>query len=145
MLTVCSLRGLTRSVQTATLKMPRDSWQTRDDARSIQQNICGVYDFAHPGGVFDVHLRSNGRFFAPKFVAAKSSWRLSTSESSCNSCKVGPQNRLHIEWGKYGRYTLEMDKNDKLPGFAGAVDGNPEDWRKVDACPLRPHFLSNKI
>ena len=33
----------------------------------------GVYDFEHPHGVFDVHLRSNGRFFAPKFQC-KAKW-----------------------------------------------------------------------
>ena len=51
----------------------------------------GVYDFTHPCGSFEVHLRPGGKFFAPKFQT-KSSWMLSG-------------NALGVDFGKYGART----------------------------------------
>ena len=38
------------------------------DAEAIAK-LVGIYDFEHAGGAFDVHLRPQGKFFAPKFQA----------------------------------------------------------------------------
>lgn len=85
------------------------------------KDLVGVYNFHHAGGTFDVHLRSTGpdgwRFFCPGFQA-KSTWYLQNDE-------------LHIDWGKYGKYTLAIeDKACKT--FSGSADGKPESWRKMD-------------
>ena len=37
---------------------------------------------------------------------------------------------LKIDWGKYGKYTLQLkDKGTKY--FEGSADGRPESWRKM--------------
>ena len=41
----------------------------------------GVYDFEHPHGVFDVHLRSKGRFFAPDYEAPTDEYVKNNQES----------------------------------------------------------------
>jgi len=76
----------------------------------------GIYDFQHAGGSFDVHLRSGGRFFAPKFQT-KASWTLDS------------ENKLFIDWGKYGKYELLVNPADK--SAAGSAQGKPESWRKM--------------
>ena len=99
---------------------------------------------------FDVHLRSNGRFFAPKFPA-KATWEL--KEGSV----------LFIDWGKFGarfssdlsstrlsqrmrsiparpqrptsdppspgKYEIKMDVAAKTG--SGSAQGKPESWRKM--------------
>ena len=91
------------------------------------RKLHGVYDFAHPGGVFEVHLRSGGRFFAPKFPE-NSVWTCS------NACCADGQTccQLQIEWGKYGQYDLTMDMAALPPCCSGSAKGNPENWRKVN-------------
>ena len=88
--------------------------------------IYGVYEFAHPNGTFEVHLRSKGRFYAPKFPE-KSVW--TCTNECCLDGKICCQ--LQIEWGKYGRYQLDMDMSALPPCCSGSVAGNPESWRKV--------------
>jgi len=96
------------------------------------------------GRSFDVHLRSGGRFFAPKFQS-KASWTLDS------------ENKLFIDWGKYGgaarpakpnggahpaplltppprrrgagKYELLVNPADK--SAAGSAQGKPESWRKM--------------
>jgi hypothetical protein len=88
--------------------------------------LYGVYDFAHPKGVFEVHLRSGSRFFAPKFPE-NSVW------TCTNACCADGQTccQLQIEWGKYGQYDLTMDMAALPPCCSGSAKGNPENWRKV--------------
>ena len=78
----------------------------------------GIYNFSHPGGVFEVHLRSANRFFAPAFPC-DSTW---TSESS---------GKILIDFAKYGKYALEIDANGFLPTFAGSAVGAPDEWRQM--------------
>ena len=82
----------------------------------------GVYDFTHPRGSFEVHLRPGGRFFAPMFPA-KTLWM----------CTAGPTGQLLIQWAQYGQYALSMDASSPIPSFTGSVVGRSEDWRKVFA------------
>ena len=77
----------------------------------------GVYDFEHPHGVFDVHLRSKGRFFAPKFQC-KAEW---------HATEAGV---LEIKFGKYGEYRLEIT-DPATRSFSGSAVGKPESWRKM--------------
>ena len=97
-----------------------------DKSQSKWTKLHGVYDFAHPRGVFEVHLRSGGRFFAPKFPE-KSKWKCT------NECCADGKTCCHlqIEWGKYGQYALEMDEASVPPCCSGSVKGNPENWRKM--------------
>ena len=85
--------------------------------------LYGVYEFEHPGGVFDVHLRPMGKFFAPKFQAAKTTW-------TCTEA-----GELSIEFAKYGQYKLEIT-DPATRSFAGSAIGKPESWRKVRASPI---------
>ena len=83
--------------------------------------LLGVYHFEHPKGSFEVHLRSEGRFFAPKFQA-RASWVITEG------------GQMTIDWGKFGQY--EMNLTDPATrAFQGSVLGQPENWRKVLAAP----------
>merc|ERR1719502_1278440 len=86
------------------------------DASGIAK-LIGIYDFQHPGGNFEVHLRPDGKFFAPKFQA-RASW-------NCTESGV-----LSIEWGKFGQYMLEL-KDPATRYFEGSAVGKPESWRKM--------------
>ncbi len=90
----------------------------------LEQRLHGVYDFSHPDGEFEVHLRSGGRFFAPKFPA-KSFWTVTVDANNCG--------KLHIAWAKYGQYVLALDNNGSSPSFSGSLVDHPEAWRKVHA------------
>ena len=79
--------------------------------------LIGIYTFEHPGGSFDVHLRSKGRFFAPRFQA-RATW---------NCTEAG---ELFIDWGKYGQYKLDI-VDPATRAFSGAAVGKPESWRKM--------------
>ncbi|KAL1527985.1 hypothetical protein AB1Y20_009356 [Prymnesium parvum] len=79
----------------------------------------GVYDFQHPGGNFEVHLRSKNRFFCPKFQA-KATWELK---------EEGGEHKLYIDWGKFGKYELVVDLASKAA--SGSAVGKPESWRKM--------------
>ena len=79
-------------------------------------DLEGVYDFAHPGGTFDVHLRPGGRFFAPLFQA-RASWSLAEDQ------------RLLIDFQKYGRY--ELTRLEGSAEFEGSAVGDPSNWRKM--------------
>ena len=79
--------------------------------------LLGIYNFQHAGGTFDVHLRPKGNFFAPKFQA-RASW---------NVTEAG---ELHIEWGKYGQYRLDL-VDPPTRSFSGSAVGKPESWRKM--------------
>ena len=57
--------------------------------------LVGVYDFTHPHGTFQVHLRPGGKFFAPQYQA-KATW------------VVTEAGQLSIDWGKYGQYELQL-------------------------------------
>jgi len=85
--------------------------------------MVGVYNFEHAGGSFEVHLRTQSRFFCPKFQA-KASWY------------VNEQDVVFIDWGKYGTYELTLVKVDdptdpKVLEFTGSATGKPESWRKM--------------
>lgn len=84
---------------------------------SALAKLVGVYDFQHPGGTFEVHLRSQGRFFAPNFQA-RANWTVTEGGV------------MSIEWGKYGNYTMEI-KDPATRYFEGHAVGKPESWRKV--------------
>jgi hypothetical protein len=89
----------------------------------------GVYDFIHAGGQFDVHLRSGGRFFAPKFQA-RANWTVTEA------------GEVTIEWGKYGQYKLDLvDPPKRL--FEGSLIGKPESWRKMSL--KRPFTTAEKM
>lgn len=92
------------------------------DAEAIAK-LVGIYDFEHAGGAFDVHLRPQGKFFAPKFQA-RAFW-------TCTEA-----GELFIEWGKYGQYKLEL-ADAASRAFAGSAVGKPESWRKVMTTPNR--------
>jgi hypothetical protein len=82
------------------------------------KDFMGVYTFEHAGGSFDVHLRSQERFFAPKFQA-KATWHMNLEMTVIN-----------IDWGKFGKYELTMtDAGTKA--FSGSAVGKPESWRKM--------------
>ncbi len=85
-------------------------------------SLEGVYDFEHAGGVFDVHLRPGGRFFAPKYQAGGATWELGTADDGGRL--------LLIDWKKYGKYELKLDGGDARSLSGGAV-GKPESWRKM--------------
>ena len=87
------------------------------------KKLLGVYDFTHPGGAFEVHLRSRSRFFAPNFKE-NSMWR-------CDRSADASTYQLLIEWGKYGRYALDMDMAAHPPCCAGSAIGQPENWRTM--------------
>ena len=94
------------------------------DADAIAK-LTGVYDFEHPGGVFEVHLRPEGKFFAPKFQA-RANW-------TCTEA-----GEMFIEWGKYGQYKLQIT-DPATRAFAGSAIGNEASWRKVrDASAVLP-------
>lgn len=80
---------------------------------------AGVYDFHHPGGTFDVHLRSGGHFFAPMFKARGCTWEQTEDK------------HLLIDFGKFGDYRLDM-KNEEPPEFEGSAVSQPSNWRKMN-------------
>ena len=100
------------------------------DAEAIAK-LVGVYDFEHAGGAFDVHLRPQGKFFAPKFQA-RASW-------TCTEA-----GELFIEWGKYGQYKLEL-ADAATRAFAGSAVGKPESWRKVTPSPHPPRKEKTRL
>jgi hypothetical protein len=79
--------------------------------------LVGVYEFQHPKGSFIVHLRTKGRFFAPKYQV-RATW---------NITEVG---ELSISWGKYGNYEMEI-KDPSTRYFEGNAVGDKANWRKV--------------
>lgn len=79
--------------------------------------LLGVYNFQHPGGQFDVHLRPGGRFFAPNFQA-RASW------------SVSEDGEMFIEWGKFGQYKLSIT-DPAARAFEGAAVSNAQSWRKM--------------
>ena len=85
--------------------------------------LIGVYEFVHPSGQFEVHLRPEGKFFAPKFQA-RANW-------TCTE-----NGELFVEWGKYGQYKLDI-KDPATRYFEGCAIGKPESWRKVP-CAFEP-------
>lgn len=85
----------------------------------------GVYNFEHAGGVFDVHLRSKGRFFCPKFQAAKATWSLGMVEGQGKGV-------VYIDWQKFGTYELApTEAGEGVRTFQGSATGKPESWRKM--------------
>jgi hypothetical protein len=81
-------------------------------------DLLGVYTFQHAGGEFDVHLRSQERFFAPEFQA-RASWHTNLEGDTIN-----------IDWGKFGKYEMKLtDKETRA--FSGSLVGKPESWRKM--------------
>jgi len=80
--------------------------------------LVGVYEFQHPKGSFIVHLRTKGRFFAPKYQAIGATW---------NITEVG---ELSISWGKYGNYEMEI-KDPSTRYFEGNAVGDKANWRKM--------------
>lgn len=88
------------------------------DRKQFLDSLVGVYNFTHAGGTFDVHLRSNERFFAPQYQA-KSTYSLNAAGDL-----------LSIDWGKFGKYDLKVvDKAEKE--FSGSARDKPESWRKM--------------
>lgn len=77
----------------------------------------GIYDFTHPGGTFDVHLRPGGRFYAPQFQA-RATWDISEDK------------KLRIDWAKFGKYDL-TPKGTSPPSFEGSAVGDLKNWRKM--------------
>jgi len=85
-----------------------------------------------------VQLRSGGRFYCSRFQAPRATWSL---DPSCMSAAGGAANTgfgppvheltadLRIEWGKFGKYSLEMDLLSKAA--SGSAVGNPDSWRKM--------------
>ena len=102
----------------------------RDDTSG---RLVGVYEFAHPNGVFEVHLRPGGRFFAPNFPSKASAWKC---DNSC--CADGPC-QLLIEWGKYGQYALDIDTAAVPLCCSGSVKGDLQQWRKVSVLSAFQH------
>ena len=88
----------------------------------------GIYDFTHVGGTFDVLLRPGGRFFAPMFQA-KATWRIT------------PDQRLLIDWAKFGKYDLALTAKSP-PAFDGSAVGQPDNWRKMK---LREPFSTAEL
>ena len=84
---------------------------------SALAKLVGVYEFQHPGGTFHVHLRTQGRFFAPNFQA-RATWNITEG------------GELFIDWGKYGQYKLQL-VDPATRAFEGAAVGKPESWRKM--------------
>ena len=37
--------------------------------------------------------------------------------------------KLHINWGKYGKYELALDEDGQ--NMAGSAEGDPSNWRKA--------------
>lgn len=85
-----------------------------DSYLAAVQSMEGVYTFTHPGGEFEVHLRSKGRFWAPRFQC-KSTWVL------------GSEGDLRVDFAQYGQYAFERTED----GFSGAAVGKPEQWRRM--------------
>ena len=81
---------------------------------AAREEALGVYSFAHPGGEFEVHLRTKGRFWAPTFKC-KSTWQLDS------------EGTLSIDFQQHGKYAL-MSMED---GFVGSAVGKPESWRRM--------------
>ena len=91
----------------------------------------GVYKFEHPGGEFEVHLRPELRFFAPKFQA-KATWHITET------------GELTIDWGKFGQYALQL-KDPPTRTFEGSAVGKPENWRKVRIARAEPSHARTKL
>ena len=79
--------------------------------------LVGCYKFYHPGGEFLVHLRPEGKFFAPQYQA-KATW------------VVTEAGLLTIDWGKYGNYELQLT-DPATRAFEGSFVGQPSNWRKM--------------
>ena len=91
----------------------------------------GVYKFEHPGGEFEVHLRPELRFFAPKFQA-KATWHITET------------GELTIDWGKFGQYALQL-KDPPTRTFEGSAVGKPENWRKGRIARAEPSHARTKL
>lgn len=81
-------------------------------------SFIGVYNFEHPGGKFEVHLRSDERFFAPLYQT-KSTW-----------CFDAAGKLMTIDFAKYGVYELNLE-DETAKSFSGSAKGKPENWRKM--------------
>lgn len=79
--------------------------------------LVGVYDFTHPHGTFQVHLRPDGKFFAPQYQA-RATWVVTES------------GHLSIDWGKYGQYELDLT-DAATRAFKGSFVGQPDNWRTM--------------
>jgi len=103
------IRTTKSRAQTACATASNDVWLAA--VREAQ----GVYSFSHPGGEFEVHLRSKGRFWAPKFQC-KSTWVLGSEGDT-----------LDVDFAQFGKYTFEQTED----GFSGSAVGKPENWRRM--------------
>mmetsp|Transcript_371 Transcript_371/g.942 ORF Transcript_371/g.942 Transcript_371/m.942 type:complete len:199 (-) Transcript_371:252-848(-) len=77
-------------------------------------DLPGVYSFIYAGGEFPVHLRTQGRFFAPQYQA-RASWELDG-------------NTIKIHWAQFGKY--ELTTQDGI-NWEGSYVGEPANWRKM--------------
>jgi len=102
--------GPRRGVQmSATTVAPNEEWL------AAVQDAQGVYSFSHPHGSFEVHLRSKGRFWAPRFQC-KSTWVLG-----------GKADTLQVDFAQFGKYSFERTAD----GFSGAAVGDADNWRRM--------------
>jgi len=88
------------------------------------KKLEGIYTFEFANGSFDVHLRSDYRFFSPKFQA-RASWEVETKDVD-GTTKVC----LTIDWGKFGIYDMTLE-DPATKYFYGHKRGMPENWRKM--------------
>ena len=89
---------------------------TNDKWLADMQEAQGVYTFAHPGGEFEAHLRSKGRFWAPKFKC-KSTWLLGSDATT-----------LQVDFQQYGKYEFQKTSDGE---WAGSAVGQPDNWRRM--------------
>jgi len=96
-------------------RRPQMKVATNDEFIAALDEALGVYSFGHPGGEFEVHLRSKGRFWAPKFQC-KSTWVL------------GGDGEIRIDFQQYGKYELQKTEDGS---YSGSALGKPESWRTM--------------
>ena len=97
------------------VQMSATATASNDKWFAAMQEATGIYSFAHPGGEFEVHLRSKGRFWAPRFKC-KSTWLLGSDAET-----------LQVDFQQYGKYQFQTSAD----GFSGSSVGQPENWRRM--------------
>lgn len=95
------------------------AWRKATKTRSLtdaEKAIMGsVWMFQYTGGEFEVEFHGDGHFNCPSYTA-HSHWSMSDGD------------KLFINWGKFGKYTLTVDGEKKT--MEGSVEGKPDLWRK---------------
>ena len=96
--------------------------KTRAFSTAEEAVMDSKWEFEHAGGTFEVEFRADAfNHFVCESFPAHSHWRLEDADS--------PTPNLHISWGKYGEYDLQISADGATA--TGSLTGRPESWRKM--------------